>query len=424
MRDATRLLRSGGPVAATREIQRALGIRKEMDAASPKAHAPSMRDINSAPCDGSARVARDGSAHAGSPRAASARSAAASAEPVAIEPALPLAGFVPELFAGFKFRSPLEQLDLPLDVPRHEPVEPPPTGEGEFLSESFTNDAGTRAYKLYIPRGYRQGSAVPLVVMLHGCSQNPDDFAAGTRMNALADERTFLVAYPAQTTSANGSRCWNWFQSDDQKRDQGEPSIIAGITREIIKNYSVDPRQVYVAGLSAGGAMAVILGSAYPDLYTAVGVHSGLPYAAAKDLSSAFAAMHGRPDAPKPQPGRRARSARLQAVPVIVFHGDRDTTVHPHNGDVIVSQSVQTPVSSAGTGSVEQGKVPNGHAYTRTTHHDAAGQPIAEKWMVHGAGHAWSGGSTEGSYTDAKGPDASEEMLRFFSTQVRPSATH
>jgi poly(hydroxyalkanoate) depolymerase family esterase len=412
MRDATRMLRSGGPAEATREIQRKLGIHDALNPASTQADAPAMRDINPAPPAEPvrARTARDEAANE------------AMQEDIAPDPVAPAAGFVPDLFAGFKFRSPLEQLDLPLHAPQREPAEAPATGEGEFLSASFTNRAGTRSYKLYIPRGYQEGTALPLVIMLHGCSQNPDDFAAGTRMNALADERKFLVAYPAQTTSANGSRCWNWFQSDDQKRDQGEPSIIAGITREIIKNYSVDPRQVYVAGLSAGGAMAVILGSAYPDLYTAVGVHSGLPYAAAKDLPSAFAAMHGRPDAPKKRAARGARAA-LQPVPVIVFHGDRDTTVHPHNGDVIVAQSVQNPASTAAAESVEQGKVPNGHAYTRTTTRDAAGQAVAEKWTVHGAGHAWSGGSSAGSYTDARGPDASEEMLRFFSTQVRPT-TH
>jgi poly(hydroxyalkanoate) depolymerase family esterase len=327
----------------------------------------------------------------------------------------------PQLLAGWRLPSLFDQIELPLPVPeaRPEPVADLPGAEhGEFASASFTNEAGTRTYKLYVPRGYRDGKAMPLVVMLHGCSQNPDDFAAGTKMNALADERQFLVAYPAQAPSANGSRCWNWFQSDDQKRDQGEPSIIAGITREIMQNYSVDPRQVYVAGLSAGGAMAVILGSAYPDLYAAVGVHSGLPYAAAKDLSTAMAAMHGRAGAEQPRRRRSPKSPK--PVPVIVFHGDRDTTVHPHNGDMIVTQSVQAPPKPRVPASIEQGQVPNGHAYTRTSHRNADGQPIAEQWLVHGAGHAWSGGSRDGSFTDSKGPDASEEMLRFFSTHQQP----
>ena len=161
---------------------------------------------------------------------------------------------------------------------------------GQFLAGSYTSPAGTRTYKLYIPSGYR-GQALPLIVMLHGCTQSPDDFAAGTRMNGLAEEHRCFVVYPAQTPTANGSKCWNWFQAADQQRGQGEPSLIAGITRQIASTYHIDARRVYVAGLSAGGAMAVILGMTYPDLYAAIGIHSGLAYALAHDLPSALAAM-------------------------------------------------------------------------------------------------------------------------------------
>ena len=293
---------------------------------------------------------------------------------------------------------------------RHAKTEPaaqarrPDGTPGQFLSASFGNQAGTRPYKLYIPTGYA-GEPLPLIVMLHGCTQTADDFAAGTRMNELAEERGCFVLYPGQTSAANRSRCWNWFKRGDQGRDQGEPAIVAGMTRDCMSRYSIDPRRVYVAGLSAGGAMAAVLAAAYPDLYAAVGVHSGLAVGSAHDVQSAFAAMQGA------QPRRSAGRTRAPgSIPVIVFHGDRDTTVHPRNGEQVISESMD----SAGASSLEKGQVSGGHAYTRTVHRDASGRVVLEHWLVHGAGHAWSGGSPSGSYTDPKGPDAARAMLRFF----------
>lgn len=285
--------------------------------------------------------------------------------------------------------------------------EPAVTLPGTFSEGSHTNGAGTRSYKLYVPSSYTEGKPVPLVVMLHGCTQDPDDFAHGTQMNALAEEMGCLVVYPAQSRQANASRCWNWFNNVDQQRGQGEPSIIAGITREVMGKHAIDPAQVYVAGLSAGGAMATIMGTLYPDLYAAVGVHSGLPFASAHDLPSALAAMKGQL--------QRQRDAHLQparAVPIIVFHGDQDQTVHPTNGDELMVQARDAADAMA----IEPGRVPDGHAYTRTLHKRADGKVQGEHWVIHGAGHAWSGGSARGSYTDGKGPDASREMMRFFST--------
>lgn len=276
---------------------------------------------------------------------------------------------------------------------------------GNFVDGFHANAAGRREYKLYVP-GSNKGAPAPLLVMLHGCTQDPDDFANGTQMNVLAEEIGCLVLYPAQSKDANPSRCWNWFNAVDQRRDEGEPSIIAGMTQAIMASHAVDPAQVYVAGLSAGGAMATIMGTLYPELYAAVGVHSGLPFASANDLSSALAAMKGD--------FLRSQESGGQPLPIIVFHGDRDTTVHPANGDELVAQGAR---HLAQPGMAEPGRVPDGHAYTRTLYPDQDGTVQAEHWLVHGAGHAWFGGNARGSYTDDKGPDASREMMRFFRTR-------
>ena len=312
-----------------------------------------------------------------------------------------------------RFPGSMARISVPLRPVTPEVIPSSPVAGGQFVDGSYSNPAGTRAYKLYIPRGYT-GQAVPLVVMLHGCTQRPMDFAAGTRMNELAEGHMFLVAYPEQASSANGSKCWNWFQQSDQQRDGGEPSLIAGITRQIMSQYQVDSSRIFVAGMSAGGAMAVIVAAMYPDLYAAVGVHSGLAYGAAHDLPSAFAAM---------QQGTVYHAQHLrEIIPLIAFHGDGDTTVAPVNADGLLDQWLQA--ASAGLGSVpgvkaEQGQVAGGHAYTRCIYHDVSGQTLIEQWTVHQAGHAWSGGSPSGSYTDPQGPDASTEMVRFFTEHPR-----
>ena len=233
------------------------------------------------------------------------------------------------------------------------------------------------------------------------------DFAAGTRMNALAEEHACLVTYPGQTTSANSSKCWNWFSPQDQRRDQGEPSLIAGITRQILSDYAVNSRRVYIAGLSAGGAAASIRGAEYPDLYAAVGVHSGLACGSAHDVPSAFAAM--RQGGPVSRGLRRDLSR--EPMPTIIFHGDRDKTVHPINGDQV---AVHSRAGAEMSTSVMRGQSAGGIGYSCTVHADASDNPVLEHWALHGVGHAWSGGSPDGSYTEPRGPDASREMLRFF----------
>src|SRR5258706_14413521 len=283
---------------------------------------------------------------------------------------------------------------------------------GRFVRASFTNRAGTRAYKTYIPA--RDGRrARPLVVMLHGCKQHADDFAAGTRMNELADEMGFFVVYPEQPAAANLSRCWNWFKAANQERDQGEPSLIAGISREVIARYNADPRRVYVAGLSAGGAMAAIMGHAYPDLYVAIGIHSGLPYAAARDFPSALAAMRGLNATLDP----RYHASAFQTVPTIVFHGDLDTTVHARNGERVIAQASPTASGRAASAialpTVEKGEA-SGRRYTRTTHADKSGKTPLEHWLVPRPGPARSGGSPKGSHTHPPRPPAPPAVIRFF----------
>jgi poly(hydroxyalkanoate) depolymerase family esterase len=305
------------------------------------------------------------------------------------------------------------------------------TQPGRFIDGKHADAAGSRDYKLYIPPQYK-GQALPLVVMLHGCTQDPDDFARGTGMNDAARAQGFFVLYPAQTQNANMQRCWNWFKHNHQQRGRGEPALLAGMTRAVMAQYGIDPQRVHVAGLSAGGAMAAILGDTYPDVFAAVGVHSGLATGAASDVGSALAAMQGaggvrtntglsglpglRSRAPAAERPQAPRAAAAPAT--IVFHGDADHTVHPGNGDEVAAACMASSEGGAGWSAQaappERGRSDNGLEYTRRLHRDAAGRVRCEHWLVHGAGHAWSGGRADGSYTDPHGPDATREMLRFF----------
>ena len=280
------------------------------------------------------------------------------------------------------------------------------------LARRFGNSAGSRAYDLFVPSGY-EGAPLPLVVMLHGSSQSSRDFAIGTGMDRVAEEQSFLVAYPDQPRSANLGKSWNWFRNEDQKRDEGEPSILAGLTREIMAEFNVDPARVYVAGLSSGGAAAAVMALAYPDIYAAVGIHSGLAGGSAGSMSVAFSTM---------RLGALLRPRQAtHPLPTIVFHGDRDTTVSPVNGDQAIAQ-VQ-PEGDLNITTVD-GRSSGGMAYTRTILTEPDGMWSSEQWVLHGGGHAWAGGHPTGSHTDPTGPDASREILRFFMTHAKDGGAY
>ena len=304
------------------------------------------------------------------------------------------------------------------------------SGAGEFTSGTHTDSTLTRRYKLYVPPGH-SGRALPLVVMLHGCTQDSDDFANGTAMNERARTQGFFVLYPEQSSDANPGRCWNWFKHNHQTRGRGEPALIASMTQAVMAQYGMDARRVFIAGLSAGGAMAAIVAAQYPDIFSAVGVHSGLPSDSVRSMSDALSVMRsGETSDVAPAEtamddvARQEISSASSVVPTIVFHGDQDQTVHPRNGERLIEAALRSATRErrskvrVGVAQVEQGVSADGRRYTRSTHQNEQGATIAEHWVVHGSGHAWSGGQARGSYTDARGPDATAEMLRFFLTET------
>lgn len=384
MAEATRLTRLGDVAAATALIQAALGGVALAGTPADATAAARTSAAGSDVIDVVARVVPPPQAPV--------------PVPVLSMPAGPFAraGAAPD---GARVAADAPQRPAARTAPDAQPGREP----ARFVAGRFQHPtAGARDYKLFLPPGAGEQPR-PLVLMLHGCTQTPDDFAAGTRMNEAAAAQGVVVLYPAQSVQMNPQRCWNWFKRQHQQRDRGEPALLAALVRQVVADQRIDPSRVYVAGLSAGGAMAAVLGQAYPDLFAAVGVHSGLASGAAGDLPSALAAMQS--GAPAPRASR--------PMPTIVFHGDRDATVNPANGAQVFAAA--TPPGA--TAHTERIARPGARAHTRQQQRDAHGRVVAEHWLVHGAAHAWSGGSSAGSYTDPQGPDATREMLRFFLSQ-------
>ena len=283
---------------------------------------------------------------------------------------------------------------------------------GRFVWRTYKDGRELLNYKLYLPSSYATSTEpFPLIVMLHGCTQDPDDFAVGTRMNELAEQHAFVVAYPQQPVDANSSKCWNWFRPQDQVRDGGEPKRIAGMTRAIISTHRIDAKKVFVAGMSAGGAMAVIMGRTYPDVFAAVAVHSGLPYRCANNVVSALTVMKKSASAQRVQYSSKANT------PIIVFHGDGDGTVEQGNGAGIIDQAIAN-WSGALSREHHSSQTKGGRMYTRDVFRDVHGKDALEAWTIHGGGHLWSGGDARASHTDALGPDASEQFVRFFNAHA------
>jgi len=276
----------------------------------------------------------------------------------------------------------------------------------QFLSRTHRSAGASRAYRLYLPAGHTK-QPNGLVVMLHGCNQDPDDFARGTHMNVLAEKHGLAIVYPAQTGQDNPASCWNWFKPGNQSRGTGEPALLASLTRKLMRDHGLDRGRVFVAGLSAGGAMAAILADVYPDVFSAAGIHSGLARGSARNMLSALSAMR---DGGCTEVSAPSRLPQVTPARRIVFQGDNDTTVHPSNAAIIVASAM----GEGATAAKITRRTVRGRGYSRSHFTGPDGAVQVELWMLEGAGHAWSGGRAAGSYTDRRGPDASAQMLRFF----------
>ena len=441
---ATRLTKGGRLMEATRLIQRALGLvgaqKTAVGDASPQS--ASAPHATPHPTPRSAAGAPDGAQDVSDVPVRETLK-----QPPANQPTFGAPMEVPVMPRPEPMLKENPDAPTPVDAPAVEAPAAPtarsapqpsplPARAASFAELSFRSGDTPYAYRLYLPGFDGTEAAVtdaaspallPLVVLLHGCKQDAADFALGTGMNALAESEKYLVLYPEQSSNANSMRCWNWFDAAHQSRGSGEPKMIAALIRKVIKTHGADPSRVYIAGLSAGGAMAAIMAGLYPELFAAVGVHSGLPPGAATDVISAFSAMRrgarkGRAAAGSASAANDAKLDENDAfvMPTIVFHGSADKTVNPDNGEQI-TQAAVAAINGAGTTlkKVEQSEdspgSPSGRRdTTRTIYRAADGKPFVEHWAIGSGPHAWSGGDAAGSFTDPHGPSASQAMVEFF----------
>ena len=298
------------------------------------------------------------------------------------------------------------------------PASPAPSAAmpGSWEWRTYQGEGGARRYRLFVPAGRDAGKPAPLVVMLHGCTQDPDDFARGTRFNQAAAEAGVIVAWPEQTGAHQPQKCWTWYDPAHQGRG-GEAAIIAGIAREVIAAQNADPARVYVVGVSAGAAQAVNAAAAYPELFTAVGAHSGIAYRAAGNVMEGLGRM--KTGSPTPdalvQPLKDALGGR--AVPIVVIHGGADAVVAPQNGRQLFEQWAAAHGWTDAKNESITGD--GGREIFHTWHQGADGKTLAELLWIEGLGHAWSGGSPDGTFTDPVGPDATRVILGFLLKHTR-----
>jgi poly(hydroxyalkanoate) depolymerase family esterase len=430
---ATQLTKGGRLMEATRVIQNALGLAKADSAPADQAPPEAAGATRSWP-----------GASGANPNVSDVPFRETLKQPPANEPKFraptaPAPVVKQTADAPAQAKAPTVEGDAPAASPAAAPTTAPTRKPrpASFAELSFRSNNASHAYRLYVPSfapsdmpgaddaaAPEQSALLPLVVLLHGCKQDAADFALGTGMNELAEAKKYLVLYPEQSSSANSLRCWNWFDATHQSRDSGEPKMLAALIRKVIKTHGADPSRVYIAGLSAGGAMAAIMAGLYPEMFAAVGVHSGLPPGAANDVISAFSAMR-RGARPTKAAGQSADDAANDegdgfVMPTIVFHGSADTTVNPDNGDQI-TEAALAALKSAGIQlkKVEQSEDSPGTSSgrrdtTRTIYRAEGGKPFVEHWAIGSGPHAWSGGDAAGSFTDPHGPSASQAMVDFF----------